>query len=213
MNIKKFPVNPFPVNMFIVSDEKTKECVLIDPGCYYAEEFEAVDDYIAKEGLKVKGILLTHLHLDHALGVPYFAEKYNVDFCANGKDAFLLNGAAAQAQQYGLKLEHEPIAISKELKEGDTIKIGDEELAVLEVPGHSPGSLVYYSKDKGVMFAGDVLFMGSIGRTDLPGGDYNTLIDGIKSKLLTLPENTVICSGHGPESNIGYEKKNNSFLR
>ena len=113
MNIKKFPVNPFPVNMFIVSDEKTKECVLIDPGCYYAEEFEAVDDYIAKEGLKVKGILLTHLHLDHALGVPYFAEKYNVDFCANGKDAFLLNGAAAQAQQYGLKLEHEPIAIPK----------------------------------------------------------------------------------------------------
>ncbi len=213
MVIKKFPVNPFPVNTYILHDEDTKECAIIDPGCYWGEEFDQIDSYIERNDLKVKYVLLTHLHLDHALAVPYFAKKYNVDFCANSKDAFLLQNAPAQAAQYGLQLQYMPIAITKELNEGDVVKLGDKELNIFEVPGHTPGSVAFYSKDLNAAIVGDVLFLGSIGRTDLPGGDYATLIDSIKTKLFTLPDDTLVYSGHGPETNIKYEKNNNPFVR
>lgn len=213
MIVKKFPFNPFPVNTYVIHDEATKECAIIDPGCYWAEEKEELKDYIEKNNLKVKHLLLTHLHLDHALAVPFVANTFNVPFSANKKDEFLLENGVKQAAQYGLRLEDAPIPVAQPLQEGDKIKLGDTELNVMEVPGHSPGSVVFYNEKEHKIFVGDVLFLGSIGRTDLPGGNYEQLISGIRSKLLTLPDNTVVYSGHGPETNIGYERINNPFLR
>lgn len=212
MEIKKFQFNPFPVNTYVVWDPASKECAIIDPGCYWAEELTELKDFIAQNHLQVKYILLTHLHLDHALAVPAVKKAYGVNFCANKKDAFLLSNATQQAASYGLRLQDEPIAIDEEIREGDIFKLGQEEIHAIEVPGHSPGSIVFaLPKDK-KLIVGDVLFRQSIGRTDLPGGDYQTLIDGIRGKLLSLPAETMVYSGHGPETTIGYEKDFNPFL-
>lgn len=212
MIVKKFPFNPFPVNTYVVYDEASKECAIIDPGCYWEEEKEELVAFIKSHDLKVKHLLLTHLHLDHALAVPFVARTFGVPFEANTKDAFLLENAQKQAASYGLRLEEAPIAIEKNLSEGDVIRLGESELHVFEVPGHSPGSVVFHNPEDNFVIVGDVLFLGSIGRTDLPGGDYNTLISNIRGKLLPMTDNTVVYSGHGPETNIGYERKNNPFL-
>lgn len=213
MIIKKFQFNPFPVNTYVIHDEATKECAIIDPGCYWNEEKEELKEYVTGNNLKVRHLLLTHLHLDHALAVPYVNRIFNVPFSASKEDAFLLVGAEHQAASYGLKLEDKPILIDKDIHEGDTFKLGEQEIHTFAVPGHSPGSIVYYLPKQHVLFAGDVLFRESIGRTDLPGGNYNTLINGIRHKLLPLPDDTTVYSGHGPETTIGYERKYNPFLR
>lgn len=213
MTIKKFQFNPFPVNTFVISDSESKECAIIDPGCYWAEEREELRNYINNNSLQVKHLLLTHLHLDHALSVPFCSKTFDVPFSASKKDEFLLSSARTQAASYGLKLEDDPIPVKIDLKEGDLLKLGKHEIHVLEVPGHSPGSLVFYIPSAAALFVGDVLFQGSIGRTDLPGGDYESLIRNIKNKLFTLPANTTVYTGHGPETNIANEQKNNPFFK
>lgn len=210
--VKKFPFNPFPVNTYVVYDDETKETAIIDAGCYWAEEKDDLKDFIESNKLNPKYLLLTHLHLDHALCIPYVKKVFNIPFYANKKDEFLLQSASSQAASFGLKLEYEPIAIDYDLKEGDPLSLGKYKIEALEVPGHSPGSIVYYIPDADIMFAGDVLFRQSIGRTDLPGGNFNQLIDGINKKLMTLPDNTIVYSGHGPETSVGYEKQFNQFL-
>lgn len=212
MEIKKFQFNPFPVNTYVVWDNASKECAIIDPGCYWQEEFDELKQFIATNELSVKYILLTHLHLDHALAVPAVKKLYGVPFMANKKDAFLLQNAKQQAASYGLRLQDEPIEIDGDIQEGDIFRLGNEEIEVLEVPGHSPGSVVFYLPQDKKMIVGDVLFRQSIGRTDLPGGNHQTLLDGIQKKLFTLPSDTVVYSGHGPETSIGYEKDFNPFF-
>lgn len=212
MEIKKFQFNPFPVNTYVVWDEISKECAIIDPGCYWKEELEELKQFIALNGLTVKYILLTHLHLDHALAVPAVKQNYGAPFMANKKDAFLLQNAKQQAASYGLKLQDDPIEIDMDIREGDIFKLGNEEIHAIEVPGHSPGSVVFLlPKDKNII-VGDVLFRQSIGRTDLPGGEHQTLLEGIRKKLFTLPNDTIVYSGHGPETTIGYEKDFNPFF-
>ncbi|MGL4292081.1 MAG: MBL fold metallo-hydrolase [Bacteroidales bacterium] len=212
MEIKKFQFNPFPVNTYVLWDPASKECAIIDPGCYWQEETEALNLFISEHGLLVKYILLTHLHLDHALSVPAIKRKYNAPFMANKKDAFQLENAAQKAASYGLRIPEEPIEIDLDLTEQTELKLGKENICVLEVPGHSPGSVVFYVEKDKILIVGDVLFRQSIGRADLPGGDYKTLISNIESKLLHLPDNTIVYSGHGPETTIGYEKQFNPFL-
>jgi glyoxylase-like metal-dependent hydrolase (beta-lactamase superfamily II) len=213
MEVKKFQFNPFPVNTYVVWDEASRECAIIDPGCYRDDEVATLEDFIASNRLKVKYILLTHLHLDHALAVPAVKRAYpDAPFCASKQDEFLLAGAHQQAAAFGLRLADEPIAIDQDIKEGDRFRLGNEELVATAVPGHSPGSIVFILPGDKKIFCGDVLFRQSIGRTDLPGGDYLTLLAGIKNKLFCLPDETVVYSGHGPETSIGYEKQYNPYV-
>ena len=212
LNIKRFSFNPFSENCFVVWDDKTKECAVIDAGCYYADEEEALADYIDKNGLTVKYMLATHLHLDHCFGCSYVSQRYGVKLSASADEAFLLDIMPQQAEMFGIKLNAPVPHISIAVKEGDRFTVGEYDFTAISVPGHSPGSIVYYCKSENIAFSGDVLFREGIGRTDLPGGSYRMLAEGIRTKLFTLPENTRVCCGHGPDTTIGYERDFNMYL-
>ena len=212
MKVKKFEFNMFPVNCFVLSDE-TNEAVIIDAGCFYPEEKQRLKDYIESNGLVVKHVLNTHLHLDHVFGNPFLFQEYGLRPEGGEQDEFWLAQATAMARSFGFMYEEQQPALGKYLHEGDTVTFGNTELKVIHVPGHSPGSLVYYNEKNASLFCGDVLFEGSIGRADLAGGNFDQLIEGIRSKLFVLPEETRVYSGHGNDTSIGYEKKNNPFFR
>ena len=212
MKVKKFEFNMFPVNCFVLSDE-TNEAVIIDAGCFYPEEKQRLKDYIESNGLVVKHVLNTHLHLDHVFGNPFLYKEYGLRPEGGEQDEFWLAQATAMARSFGFMYEEQQPALGKYLHEGDTVTFGNTELKVIHVPGHSPGSLVYYNEKNASLFCGDVLFEGSIGRADLAGGNFDQLIEGIRSKLFVLPEETRVYSGHGNDTSIGYEKKNNPFFR
>lgn len=210
ISIQKFVVNPLGENSYILYDE-TGECIFVDPGFFFAEEHEEVKEYITANQLKPVMIANTHCHFDHIMGVEFVREEYKVPFLAHPDDAFLVERAVSQSQMFGFDVP-EVKPMDGLLKEGDTLKFGNSEMKILHIPGHSPGHVVFYSEEEKVLVVGDVLFYGSIGRTDLPGGDFETLISGIKTKLLTLPDDTKVYSGHGPETSIGVEKWSNPFL-
>ncbi len=213
MTIKKFLFNPFPVNTYVLADEQSKEAAVVDPGCYNCDELQTLVNYINDKGLTLKYILLTHLHLDHCFGITLLKQVYpEAVFCANEKDDFLLKGAAQQAAAYGLKMPAAPIDIERNLNQGDELKLGEQKIEVIAVPGHSPGSLCYYMPDSQNIMVGDVLFKQSIGRTDLPKGNHKELLSNIESKLFTLPAKTVVYCGHGPETTIGDEANFNPFF-
>jgi len=208
--IKKFVVNPVQENTFLLYDH-TKECIVVDAGFYYPEEEKEADHYIKQYGLSLKKLVNTHCHFDHMMGIEYMRNKYNVEFAAHPDESFWVEKVVDQATLFGFEME--PVRPPDTyLSEEDTIKFGHTELKIIHVPGHSPGHIVLYEENEGILMGGDVLFYGSIGRTDLPGGDYNTLISAIKTKLFTLPDDTVVYCGHGPETTIGFEKKHNLFL-
>ena len=212
MKVKKFEFNMFPVNCFVLSDE-TNEAVIVDAGCFYPEEKQRLKDYIESNGLTVKHVLNTHLHLDHVFGNPYLFQEYGLRPEGGEQDEFWLAKVADMARSFGFMYEEQQPALGKYLHEGDTVTFGNTELKVSHVPGHSPGSLVYSNEEDACLFSGDVLFEGSIGRADLAGGNFNQLIEGIRSKLFVLPEETRVYPGHGYDTSIGYEKKNNPFFR
>jgi glyoxylase-like metal-dependent hydrolase (beta-lactamase superfamily II) len=210
IKIEKFVVNPLGENSFIVSDE-TGECIFIDPGFYFSEEHDEIKAYVAENNLKPVKITNTHCHFDHIMGVEFVRKEYTVPLCAHRDDAFWIGNAVEQAKRFGFNMN--PVQpINEFLVENETIKFGNTELVVIHVPGHSPGHVVFYNKEAEVLIAGDVLFYGSIGRTDLPGGNYEQLITNIKTKLFVLPDSTKVYCGHGPETTIGFEKSSNPFL-
>lgn len=211
MTIKAFTFNPFQENTYLVYDE-TKEAVLIDAGCLMDDEKEQLKRYIVENKLVLKRLLNTHLHLDHQFGNRYVSETFGVKPEACKEDEFLLENVVAQARSFGFAVDEEAQPLGGYIVENQEIEFGDSKLKSLHVPGHSPGSMVFYSEDNSVIFAGDVLFKSSIGRTDLPMGDYATLISNITKKLMTLPDSTVVYSGHGPATTIGHERKNNPYL-
>jgi len=211
IKVKEFVVNPFQENTYLLYDE-TKECVIIDCGCLFDNEKTELKNFIAENSLKPKLLLNTHLHIDHALGNRFIHEEYGLKSEAHQADEFFINQMKSKADMFGIPMKDEPISLGNYLQEGEKIVFGNSELDILHVPGHSPGSLVYYAKKEKMLFVGDVLFRESIGRTDLPGGDYATLINNIQQKLLVLPPETVVFSGHGSTTTIGYEKENNPFL-
>jgi glyoxylase-like metal-dependent hydrolase (beta-lactamase superfamily II) len=213
IKIKIFTVNPFQQNTYLVYDETTKECVIIDCGCLFDEEKQELKNFILENKLIPKRLLNTHLHLDHAFGNRFIYNEFGLKPEANQADEFLISQMKQQTDMYGIPLKDEPMPLGSYLNEGDIIKFGESELSILHVPGHSPGSLVFYDKHEHLLFVGDVLFAGSIGRTDLPMGDYDTLIENIQKKLMVLPHETIVFSGHGGTTTIGHEKKNNPFLQ
>ena len=212
MKVHTIPLNPWQVNTYILSDE-SGECVIIDPGCFSDEEKEHLTRFISDNNLKPVRLLHTHLHLDHVFGTRFVSETYGLKPEAHPDDEFFIGITKDYASQFGVTLEENPPALGNYLNEGDEIKFGSSELKVIHIPGHSPGGITFYNSKEGILIAGDVLFKESIGRTDLPGGDYDTLISSIKNKLLTLPEDTVVFPGHGPSTSIGYEKGSNPFLK
>ena len=213
MQVAIFQFSLFGINTYLVFDPQSKECAIIDPGMSTPEEELAIENFIAEKGLTLTQIINTHLHIDHVAGIPYLREKFGVPVKAHEGDRFLGEGLDQQARMFGLNMNLGEIEISEYLKPGDKIKIGEGELEVLSVPGHSKGSIALYDKAGGYIITGDALFQGSIGRTDLPGGDYSELIESISKELLSLPDETAVLPGHGPASTIGEEKRTNPFLR
>ena len=191
MKIKKFEFNMFPVNCYVLSDE-TKEAVIIDAGCFYEEEKQALKRYIDSNSLTVKHLLNTHLHLDHIFGNPFLLQEYGLKAEANQADEFWLEQAPAQSRMFGFQLPEAPVPLGKYIFDGDIITFGNTQLEAIHVPGHSPGSIVFYCKEAHCIFSGDVLFQGSIGRADLTGGNFDELREHICSRLFVLPPDTVV---------------------
>ena len=198
-------VGPLQVNCYIIADEKTKEAVVIDPG----DDAQDILGIIRKKGLTVKYIVNTHAHFDHVGGNEELKEATGAEILLHEADAALLGSTSGQARTFGMNAPASPKA-DRYVKHGDVITAGEVSLAVLHIPGHSPGGICLV--EQGMVFTGDALFAGSIGRTDLPGGSHMALIGAIKAILLTLPDDTKVYPGHGPESTIGEEKRENPYL-
>jgi glyoxylase-like metal-dependent hydrolase (beta-lactamase superfamily II) len=209
IQIRSFVFNPLQENTYVLYDE-TRECVVIDPGCIEREEEEELSNFIQAEQLKVTLLLNTHCHVDHVLGNYFIKEKYKTRLLIHAKDLPQLKAVKVYAPGYGIHQyqETEPDGF---IEENDVIKFGQQSLQVLFVPGHAPGHVAFYNEKSKVLIGGDVLFYNSIGRTDLPGGNFETLISSIHNKLFTLPDDVTVYPGHGPETTIGFEKRTNPF--
>ncbi|RLD45752.1 MAG: MBL fold metallo-hydrolase [Bacteroidetes bacterium] len=210
ITVKQFAFNPFQVNTYVLSDE-TKECIIIDPGMQGKLEEDELTDYIDANGLKPVLLLNTHAHIDHIVGNHFVAEKYNLQLNTHKDCVGFLTNAAAYADSFGLKIGTVK-TIDNFIGEEEVIKFGNSTIQVLYTPGHADGSLCFYSEKDDFVITGDVLFNQSIGRTDLPTGNYDLLQQSIWEKLFTLPDRTTAWPGHGPETNIGFEKLHNPFV-
>ena len=205
MFIETLEVGPFAENCYVVGCEATNEGVIIDPG----DEIDRILEKVATLKLEIKYILITHAHLDHVKELSTLKNEIDVPVLMHRDDQFLLDGLPMQASAFGMTVSAIP-KIDKYIAEGDTIQFGDIIFRVLHTPGHSPGNVSFVTRE--TAFVGDVLFSGSIGRTDLPGGDFALLIQSIKTKLFPLGDDIVIYSGHGPATTIKKEKETNPFL-
>lgn len=208
----KLTFNPFQENTYIVYDE-TKECVIFDPGCFEESEKRELSRTIEEHELHPVRLINTHCHLDHVFGNRYVADTYQLPLEIHTLELPVLQAVPQVCQMYGLPLPEESPEPGGFLQEGTTLQFGKTKLEMIFTPGHSPGSLSFYCAEDQFLIAGDVLFYGSIGRTDLPGGDHGTLIASIKNELLPLGDDITVYPGHGPATRMGYERKNNPFLQ
>jgi hydroxyacylglutathione hydrolase len=204
------PVTPFQQNCTILFDDETKEGVVIDPGGDVPEILEVIKE----NGITPKEIWLTHGHIDHAGGADELREALGIEVIGPHKaDLPLLQNLETQAEKFGVKMTVRNLTPDRWLNEGDRVSFGDHVFEVFHCPGHAPGHVIYYNRDQGFAHLGDVLFNGSIGRTDLPGGDHETLLASIRDKVLPLGDEVGFICGHGPGSRIGDERRGNPFLR
>jgi hydroxyacylglutathione hydrolase len=210
LKIKSFVFSPIQENTYLLYNE-FNDCVIIDPGCYFPEEQDELKAFITQSNLTPRMLLNTHCHLDHVFGNKFIAETYGLTLHLHEKEKMLLDYAPTSGLMYNMPFDNY-VGKYIYLKEGDSVKIGEDELLVIEAPGHSPGHICFYCAKQNFIISGDVLFNRSIGRTDLPGGDHQTLLKNIREKLFVLPEETVVYSGHGELTTIGDEKKYNPFL-
>ncbi len=212
MYIKTFAFNPFQENTYLLYDE-TREALIIDAGCLFDHEKLKLIQVMKEHDLELKRVINTHLHLDHQFGNRFLFETFSIKPEAGIEDEFFLENVVAQARSFGFKIEEEAQPLGAYIIENQEIKFGNTVLKSLHVPGHSPGSFAFYSENDNAVFVGDVLFKGSIGRTDLVKGDVDTLILSIKNQLLPLPDSVIVYSGHGLSTTIGAEKRTNPFLQ
>lgn len=202
----------FGVNTYILWDDTTNDAAIIDPGMINQTEQDLVDNFIQSNKLNLTHLINTHMHIDHSFGIRYISKKYGLSLECNTNDQFLAERLKEQAQMFGLPIAIEDLKIETNLTDGDIIRLGNENLNIIQVPGHSPGSIVIYAPESSFLISGDALFNKSIGRTDLPGGDYNQLINAINNKLMTLPKDTIVYPGHGPETSIADELNTNPYI-
>lgn len=212
MKVSRFTFNMFGVNTYILWDDISREALIVDPGMITEKEQKEIKAFLDANNLNLRHLINTHMHIDHAFGISYVKENYNLKLECNLEDQFLAQRLNEQANMFGLPISMSDLQIDKDLKDGEKIQLGDEHISILHVPGHSPGSVVLYAPQSNFIISGDVLFNTSIGRTDLPGGNYAQLINAINNKLMTLPDDVIVYPGHGPETSIGYEKQNNPYL-
>lgn len=213
LTIKTLPVNMLQENCYIVSDE-TGECVIIDCGAQYQQEYKAIEQYISSNHLKPVHLLNTHLHFDHVMGNPFILRTYQLNTEASTRDQFLYDNVSGQFRMFmGMNYTEDfPCIIAKNLDEGDTLCFGSHTFSIIATPGHTPGGICFYCAEENVIFSGDSLFRFSIGRTDLEGGSTSQLIQALSQKVLTLPPETVVYPGHGPATSVGEEQMNNPYL-
>jgi len=207
MQILMHQNGPFMVNTYLLVNDENKKAIIIDPG----SGIDPVLDKIRQDGTELAAVLCTHAHIDHVGGVPRIKEQFDAPVYINDGEKEIVDSLTEQARMFGLQF-NEKIQADENLPEKGEIEIAGISMKLLYTPGHSPGSVSLYLADPGVVFSGDALFNMSIGRTDLPGGNYQQLITSIKEQLLVLPDETSVLSGHGPETSIGSEKKTNPFL-
>ncbi|MFL2569279.1 MAG: MBL fold metallo-hydrolase [Flavobacteriales bacterium] len=212
IQIQTFTFNGFQENTYVLFDD-TKDCIIVDPGCYDKHEQETLSNFVTENKLKPVLLINTHCHIDHVLGNRFVGDKWKLDLAMHELDVPTLKSVTDYCTVYGFHNYEESPLPSHFLNEDEKVKFGESELDILFTPGHAPGHIVLHSKKDGFIIGGDVLFQMSIGRTDLPGGDYDTLIESIKEKLFSLDDNTKVYCGHGPSTNIGFEKANNPFLK
>lgn len=212
MKIKQIQNNPFQENTYVVWDEASKEAAIVDCGALFPQEEERIESFITENDLKIKYLLNTHAHLDHCFGNAWAAERYCVKPMAHADDEELLAQMGMQAKMFGLPVEVKTVKLGEYLNDGDVLMLGENRIKVIHTPGHSRGGVCFYIPSARWLVSGDSLFAGSIGRTDLEGGSYATLIKSIQERLMTLPEETAVYPGHGPYTTIGDEKKTNPFL-
>ena len=209
-NVQSFVNNPYQENTYLLFDE-TGECAIIDPGVYTAAEQNAVVAFIKDNNLKPALLLNTHCHIDHVLGDKFVFDQYGLKPQFHEGESEVLAAVVAYAPSMGFRYDPSPLPDTY-LPETGTVKFGNAELELIFAPGHSPAHLCFYDKAANILIGGDVLFRNSIGRTDLPGGNYSTLIKNIEEKLFLLPDDCTVYPGHGPETTIGYEKQTNPYL-
>lgn len=211
LHIKSFAFNPFSENTYVVFNDR-QNAFLVDPGNFSDTETQSLEKFIAENKLKIRNILLTHAHIDHVLGLQWAFDKYKVPVLMHELDFEVLERNPMSARQFGFFFKPFEGEI-KYLNENDTVSLDEDELKVLHIPGHSPGSVGFYSKSQKFSVCGDVLFEGSIGRTDLYKGDHAQLLDSIRTKLFTMDDETKIYNGHGNPTTVGFEKQYNPFLK
>lgn len=210
MDIAIFTFNPFSENTYVLYDE-SKDCIIVDPGCSTEAEQEQLTDFIAQQALVPVHLVNTHCHIDHVLGNKFVSDRYGLPLTSHAGEQVVLDAQPMVSQMYGISYMRSP-DIKVFLDQDDVLTFGNTSLKVLFTPGHSPASISLYNHESLQLIAGDVLFDGSIGRTDLPGGNFDTLIDSIKKQFLVLDDKVVVYSGHGEITTIGKERRSNPFL-
>ncbi len=210
MLIKRFIFNDFQVNTYVIADTETKEAIIIDPGMYAEQEIVSLQNFMKDYKLNVKQVILTHGHFDHWFGASYFQQQGSKVFMHNA-DVPLMEQSVEIAEQYGLIVKQIP-GIAEYLIDGQELSLGRTSIRVFHTPGHSPGHICLVVNSERVIFTGDLLFKNSIGRTDLPGGNYEQLVNSIKEKVLSIKEDLRVLPGHGPETTLAEEILNNPFL-
>lgn len=211
ITVKSFAFNPVQENTYVLSDEKDA-CWIIDPGCYFGNERSTLKEYIEQQGLSPVMLLNTHCHLDHVFGNKFVFDTWDLPLHLHEKEQSLLIAAPEMGREWDMPFENyrgELIFLTP----GQPLTLGNNTIDLLFLPGHSPGSVGFYSKAQGFLIGGDVLFRESIGRADLPGGDYETLLASIRGNLWTLPDETIVYPGHGEPTTIGWERAHNPFLQ
>ncbi|MBQ1696536.1 MAG: MBL fold metallo-hydrolase [Bacteroidales bacterium] len=211
MKIERYINNSFEENTYIVYDDDTRECAIIDPGCYSTAEREAITSSIAQLKLRPVMIVNTHCHVDHILGVNFLKKTYGIPFAANNADQYLLDNADLYGSMWGWKMDGK-ITIDIDCTEGTELKVGNSILKCAATPGHTPGGMAIYSDDGKFIFTGDTLFRGTIGRTDLPGGDYDAIIASIRNRLMRFDSQYEVFPGHGESTSIAEEAANNPMI-
>ncbi len=208
--VVSFTFSPVEENTYVLHNE-SGDCIIIDPGCYFGNERRELSDYISANGLRPKYLLNTHCHLDHVFGNKFVHETWQLELYIHSTEKPVLEYAPMAGQQWGLPFDNYKGPLHF-LREGEAIGLGNDTLKVLFAPGHSPGHICFYCAAQNFVIGGDVLFRMSVGRTDLPGGDFDTLMKSIRTQLFVLPDETIVYSGHGEPTTIGFEKKNNPYV-
>lgn len=212
LQIETFVFNPYQENTYVLSDSETKECVIVDPGMHNHLEEEELREFVESNGLKPVALLNTHCHIDHVLGNHFVFAEWGLLPQFHEQELPVLISVQNYAPQMGIRYEPSPIG-EVFLEDGHSVRVGEYELQAIFAPGHSPAHLCYYIPTEDMLVGGDVLFRNSIGRTDLPGGDHDTLLRSIQTRIYTLPDETIVYPGHGPSTTVGFEKATNPFVR